>query len=276
MLSNPTHSNEIAFLDQHQSPLRTTKPLTDPASSDQSTCGVKPICPAYEGEVRSINGRDYALYCYNAAYGSYAYLGAAKTQAECESNCHKYSQPLNGFNFNPIDGSCYIIYSTDAEPYIWDDGRQKIGAVPANKTDTAFTPGMLCPLPGSDNQVWSYGNSNEHFQFKMSCRNQFNVPATSKKAVGVGGVVKSVVECAEACGEDHGCFGFHYYQPFFPGGRLDGMRSCDLIMQSVGDDAWTPLAKPNQYLAGLKVGGSYDCSDEGWDKDLACRTRRSE
>ena len=256
MLSNPTLYNEIAF-------------------SDKSICGVKPICPAYEGEVRVINGRDYVVYCYNAAYGSYIYLGTSKTQAECESNCHKNSQPCNGFNFNPVDGSCYIIYSTDAQPYIWDDGRQKVGAVPANKTDTAFTPGMLCQLPASDNQVWKYGET-EDVQFKMSCTNQFNVPTKSKKVVGIGGVVKNVIECAEECGKDHCCFGFHYYQPVFPGGRLDGMRNCELIMENVGDDAWTPLAKPNQYLAGLKVSGSYDCSDDGWDKDKACRVRRSE
>lgn len=55
------------------------------------------------------------------------------------------------------------------------------------------------------------------------------------------------------------------------------MRICELIMESVGsDDVRTPLSKPNQYLAGLKVGGSYECSDDGWGKDKACKARRRE
>ena len=141
--------------------------------------------------------------------------------------------------------------------------------MPAEKKDTAFEPGMVCPLPGSDNQVWDFGG--KEFQFKMSCTNQFQVPAQSKKD---GGLVKKVDDCGEKCGKDSGCFGFHYYQPYFPGGRVDGMRSCELIMESVGGDKWTPVYKPNQYLAGLKIGGSYECSDDGWDEDKACKSRR--
>ena len=272
ILSNPTLYDEIASLNLHQSPLRPANPLANPSSSDPSTCGTTPICPAYEGEIRSVNGRDYTLYCYNAPWGSYIWLPTAKTFAECESNCHENNYKCNGLTFYPSTGACALVYSTDAEPYIFDNGYQKIGAVPAKKTDTAFGPGMVCPLPGSDNQVWDFGD-NKEFQFKISCINQFQVPAQSKKD---GGLVKNVDECGEKCGKDEGCFGFHYYQPIFPGGRVDGMRSCQLIMESVGSDGWVPLYKPNQYLAGLKVGGSYECSDNGWDGDKACRNRRSE
>ena len=144
--------------------------------------------------------------------------------------------------------------------------------MPAKKTDTAFGPGMVCPLPGSDNQVWDFGDEKE-FQFKMSCMNQFRVPAQSKKD---GGAVKNVDECGGRCGKDEDCFGFHYYQPVFPGGTGDGTPSGAVSRPRAAGDGWTPMDKPNQYLAGLKVGGSYECSDNGWDGDEACRNRRSE
>lgn len=43
------------------------------------------------------------------------------------------------------------------------------------------------------------------------------------------------------------------------------MRNCELVMERVGGDdyVWTPLFKPNQYSAGLKVGRLYECSDDG-------------
>ena len=38
---------------------------------------------------------------------------------------------------------------------------------------------------------------------------------------------------------------------------------------------WTPLFKLKLCLAGLKVGGSYECSDDEWDEDQACKARRT-
>jgi len=105
---------------------------------------------------------------------------------------------------------------------------------------------MLCPLPGSDNQVYDFGDKKE-YQFKLSCRNQFR---GSRQALGP---VKNVDECGERCGADKNCQGFLYYQPAFPGGRLDGARSCDLVTSDINDGDWVPLYKPNQYLAGLRV-----------------------
>ncbi len=59
-------------------------------------------------------------------------------------------------------------------------------------------------------------------------------------------------------------FGLFITSPFFRGGG-DGMRNCELVMERVGGDdyVWTPLFKPNQYSAGLKVGRLYECSDDG-------------
>lgn len=116
---------------------------------------------------------------------------------------------------------------------------------------------MLCPLPGSDNQVYDFG-ANQDYQFKMSCTNQLNVPASAKKSLGI---VKNVDICGERCGEAK-CYGFHYYQPTFPGpwslgGVYHGWRTCDIITQPIEDGQWTPMYEPNQYLTGLTV-GSFD------------------
>ena len=120
---------------------------------------------------------------------------------------------------------------------------------------------MLCPLPGSDNQVYDFGPAQD-YQFKLSCVNQFNVPASAKKNLGK---VKNVDECAIKCGEA-GCYGFHYYQPIFPGGPYDGARTCEIITQPVEQGHWAPIFKPNQYLTGLLV-GDYKCGDKGWNQD---------
>lgn len=227
------------------------------------TCGTSPVCPAYEGKTESINGRYYNLYCINAPWGAYFWLPKAKTLSECEENCHKNSYDCNGLTFYPSTGACSLIYSTDAEPYIWDNGYQKIGAIPAEKTDNAFRPGSLCPLPCSDNQVLEI----REYHFKMSCLNQFQVPASAKKQLGT---IKNVGECGEKCGAEK-CYGFHYYQPVFPGGRYDGLRNCELITQPIDVEMWTPVFKPNQYLAGLKIEGSWKCGDGAWDQDNGCR-----
>lgn len=249
-LSNPTQ----------QTPFEPPTPFLSPSSS---SCGAQPVCPAYDGEVRTINDRKYKLYCYNAPWGTYFWLPAAKSLEECEAQCHKNSYDCNGLTFYPLTGACSLIYSKNAAPYIWDNGYPKIGAIPVDGGNAmAFGPGMLCPLPGSDNQVWSFGKDQKQ-RFKMSCTNQFQVPASSKKNLGP---VKDVDECGEKCGADSGCYAFHYYQPAFPGGRVDGMRNCELITGDVGSGKWTPVAKPNQYLSGLKV-GSFDCADNGWKGD---------
>jgi hypothetical protein len=115
-------------------------------------------------------------------------------------------------------------------------------------TDNSFGPGMLCPLPGSDNQVYDFAD--KKYYFKLSCHNQFRHSHRDRKQLGP---VKDVDACGEACGADENCTAFLYYQPTFPGGRVDGARSCDLIFSDMKDGAWQPYYRPNQYLAGLRV-----------------------
>lgn len=259
-LSNPELYEKLSSRFQ-QSPI----PSIDLFTAKSKTCGTSSVCPAYEGKTESINGRDYNLYCINAPWGTYFWLPKAKSLSECEENCHKNSYDCNGLTFYPSTGACSLVYSTDAEPYIWDNGYQKIGAVPAKKTDTALGPGSLCPLPASDNQAYDFGPNKS--SFKMSCLNQFQVPASAKKQLNT---VKNVDECGEKCLAEK-CYGFHYYQPVFPGGRYDGLRNCELITEPVGEDMWTPLFKPNQYLSGLKIDGDWKCGDKAWDQDNGCR-----
>ncbi|KAL8687027.1 MAG: hypothetical protein Q9218_006686 [Villophora microphyllina] len=170
-----------------------------------------------------------------------------------------------------INGREYNLYCInapwDASPYIWDNGYQKIGAIPVSNQPTAFPPGALCPLPASDNQVWSYGDNRE-YTFKLSCLNAFQVPASAKKNIGF---VKEVDECAIPCGKDDKCRGFHYYQESLSGGRADGARKCEFITEAVEENQWTPLYKPNQYMAGLKISGDYHCGEPAWDQDNGCR-----
>ncbi|KAF2476609.1 uncharacterized protein BDR25DRAFT_391074 [Lindgomyces ingoldianus] len=225
-----------------------------------SSCGARTGCPAFEGQTRRINGRKYNLYCYNAPWGSYFWLPKSRNLNECERHCHENNYDCNGLTFYPSTGSCAIIHSRDAAPYVWDNGYQKIGAIPV-ESDVAFGPGELCPLPGSDNQVWDF--TDKEYRFKMSCRNQFNVPVNARRQLGP---VRNVDECAERCGKEDNCYGFHFYQPTFPGGRVDGARNCEIITEKIKDDDWVPVHRPNQYLAGLVVQHS-DCGDEGWNRD---------
>ncbi|PSN70410.1 hypothetical protein BS50DRAFT_311990 [Corynespora cassiicola Philippines] len=229
-------------------------------SQNGNSCGPRGACPAYEGETRNINGREYHMYCINAPWGSYFWLPSSKNLEECEKRCHENSYDCNGLTFYPSTGACSIITSKDAAPYIWDNGYQKIGAIPV-KSDVAFGPGMLCPLPGSDNQVWDF--EDKKYRFKMSCRNQIKADAKDRRQIGLA---KTVDECGERCGHEKDCYGFHYYQPTFPGGRLDGQRTCELIMRQVGAGDWVPLWRPNQYLSGLRVEHA-DCGDVGWNQD---------
>ena len=268
-LSNSDIYDQLASRFQ-QSPLRSSSIFSK--SSELSTCGSSPQCPAYEGETKKINGREYKLYCHNAPWGSYFWLPTSKSLSECEEKCHQNSYDCNGLTFYPSTGACSIVYSKDAEPYIWDNGYQKIGAIPADKADTAFGPGSLCPLPGSDGQVWYFGPDNDQ-SYKISCLNQFQVPAANKKSIGT---VKEVDECADKCWDDDKCSGFHYYQPIFPGGGANGLRSCELIMTEIQENNWTPVYKPNQYMAGLKLTGGklktrWTCGEEAWTQDKGCR-----
>ena len=255
-LSNPSIYERLATQFQ-QSPLQGPKNVFE-KSSHVSTCGAGAECPSYEGKTATLNGREYNLYCINAPWGAYIWLPTAKSLEECEAQCHKNSYNCNGLTFYPSTGACSLIYSTDAEPYIWDNGYQKIGAIPA-EAETAFGPGNLCPLPGSDNQVYDFGG-NKEYQYKLSCMNQLNVPASAKKNIGT---VKNVDECAEKAGEMN-AYGFHYYQPIFPGGRYDGLRNCEIITQPVENTQFTPIFKPNQYLTGLLVKDK-NCRDGGWN-----------
>lgn len=155
-----------------------------------------------------------------------------------------------------------MVYSKDAKPYIWDNGYQKIGAIRA-ELNSSHTPGTICPLPGSDNQVWDIGQTEtDDPSYKLSCTNQFKVPASAKKNLGG---VEDVDECAQKC-TDAKCYGFHYFQPYFPGGPLNGQRSCEIITERVTENQWAPLYKPNQYLTGLRVEDG-DCADVGWGYD---------
>ena len=107
----------------------------------------------------------------------------------------------------------------------------------------------------------------------MSCLNQFQVPESGKKQVGT---VMNVDECGEKCTSETSCYGFHYYQPTFPGGNADGARSCELITEPVKSDMWTPVHKPYQYLAGLKIKGTSECGDQAWNRDNGCRNAEAE
>ena len=226
--------------------------------TESSECG-HTVCPAYDGKESTINDRDYRLYCINAPFGSYAGLPAAKSLEDCEAKCHASAYDCKALTFYPSTGTCYVIYSQDAKPYIWDNGYQKIGAIRAD-LDMAHGPGMICPLPGSDNQVWDYGPDKD--PFKMSCTNQLNVPASAKKNVGS---VKDVDECGQKCIDAKG-YGFHYFQPYFPGGPVTGQRSCEVITEPVTEEHFAPLYKPNQYLTGLAV-ARFDCGEVGWNSD---------
>ncbi|KAJ4286093.1 hypothetical protein N0V90_013442 [Kalmusia sp. IMI 367209] len=137
------------------------------------TCGAVAGCPAWEGEVRELNGREYRIYCYNAPHGAYRWLPRARSLEQCEQQCHDNNLDCNGLTYYPLTQACSIIHSNDAAPYIFDVGVHKFGAIPV-KSNMAFGAGMICPLPGSDNQVYDFKNQ-EH-QFKMSCRNQFKGP----------------------------------------------------------------------------------------------------
>ncbi|KAF2803369.1 uncharacterized protein BDZ99DRAFT_526723 [Mytilinidion resinicola] len=270
---NSLTDSAVALSSQPQSPL---SQLSISLSFD---LGPTLICPPYEGFVRTINGRAYHLYCFNAAYGAWAWLPASKSLAECEAHCHAGSLDCNGLTWFPLTTACAVVYSKDALPYIWDNGYQKVAAVPLNHTSAAFGPGMLCPLPGSDNQVWAFDpqlptpfspssldpltRNPATSRFKLSCTNQFAVPPTAKKPIGD---VLSVNECALACMKDAACAGFHFYWPYFPGGPVNGRRTCELVIGEVGEGNWTAIDKPNKYLSGLKVGGG-ECGDEGWNRD---------
>ena len=258
VLADPELYEQLSFPIK-QSPLKFAEDVFT-KESQSSTCGIAAQCPSYEGKTAKLNGRKYRLYCYNAPWGSYFWLPTADSLEKCEAQCHQNSYDCNGLTFYPSTGACALIYSKDSEPYIWDNGYQKIGAIPAD-AEPAFSPGMLCPLPGSDNQVWDFGPAQD-YQFKLSCTNQLKVPASAKKNLGR---VKNVDECANKCGEAK-CHGFHYYQPIFPGGGIDGVRTCEIITQPVEQGQWTPIFKPNQYLTGLLV-GDYKCGDKGWADD---------
>ncbi|KAL8815015.1 MAG: hypothetical protein Q9223_005817 [Gallowayella weberi] len=261
-LSDPEYYEQLTAHFQ-QSPLQ---PNDIFKSKSDDTCGVHGVCPAYEGKTEKINGREYNLYCINAPWGTYLWLPAAKSLSECENNCHKHSYDCKGLTFYPTTGACALIYSTDATPYIWDNGVQKIGAIPADHQPTAFGPGGLCPLPGSDNQVWRYGERRQ-YPYKISCQNAFQVPASAKKSVGLVGEVD---ECAIPCAKDKGCYGFHWYQTSLVGSRADGKRYCEHITKPLGENEWTALYKANQYMAGLKIEGGKSCGEQGWTKDKGC------
>ncbi|KAL8668276.1 MAG: hypothetical protein Q9168_007094 [Polycauliona sp. 1 TL-2023] len=265
-LTNPDYYDELVAGFQ-QSPLQANDLFK--AETSGGTCGAPSVCPAWEGKIEKINGRKYRLFCINAPWGTYFWLPAAKSLEECEASCHnKPSYDCNGLTFYPNTGACTIIYSKDSRPYIWDNGTPKIGAIALTNQPLAstFVPGTICPLPASDNQVWHYGPTNES-PFKVSCLNAFKVPASAKKNKGY---VDDLDACANPCAEDKGCFGFHYYQPSFPGGWADGKRMCEHIVEEVGEGMWAPVYKPNQALAGLKV-GSKACGEEGWDQDKGCK-----
>jgi hypothetical protein len=248
-LANPDLYEQLVqsshtYADQ-QSPIASV--FDGPWRSQSSSCGASTLCPAYEGQTRKINDREYRLYCINAPWGQYVWLPKSKTLLECEQKCHESKYDCNGLTFYPSTGACTAIYSKDSAPYIWDNGYQKIGAIPV-KSDVAFSPGMLCPLPGSDNQVWDFAD--QKYRFKMSCRNQFRVDAKFRKGLGA---VKNVDECGEKCGQQKDCYGFNYFQRSFPGGRVDGARECELITTEINDDDFVPMNKPFQYLSGLRV-----------------------
>lgn len=221
-------------------------------------CGPHTYCPAFEGETRIVNGRKYKLYCINAPWGSYFWLPQAQSLGECESKCHNYkgNYDCNALTYYPSTKNCALIYSKDAKPYIWDNGYAKVGMV-KDELDMGLGPGQVCPLPTSENQVWDFDVEGSKVQFKMSCTQQFNVPPSAKKSVGQ---TKTVDDCAEKAVEAK-AYGFHYYQPSFPGGRADGLRNCEVITEAIKEDKWVPYYKPNQYLAGLKVSDA-GCGDD--------------
>ncbi|KAL8995211.1 MAG: hypothetical protein Q9169_004999 [Polycauliona sp. 2 TL-2023] len=263
-LSDPDLYDRLSSRFQ-QSPLYPNDMFQSKISAE--TCGAPSTCPAWEGKVEKLNGREYTLYCINAPWGVYIWLPAAKSLEECEAKCHEKSEDCNGLTFYPTTGACTRISSKDATPYIWDNGTPKIGAIPVTNQPTAFPPGTLCPLPASDNQVWDYGPKGE-YTFKMSCLNAFKVPAAKKKNKGYVGEVD---DCAIPCAKDSECYGFHYYQPYFPGGGTDGKRMCEHITERVDEGDWTAVFKPNQALAGLKIEGDWKCGEKGWVRDNGCR-----
>ncbi|KAL8681087.1 MAG: hypothetical protein Q9224_006886 [Gallowayella concinna] len=258
-LSNPEYYEQLSS--RFQQSLLQPNDIFESKSSG-GTCGASTVCPAYEGKTEEINGREYNIYCINAPWGNYYWLPTSKSLSECEAHCHKHSADCNGLTFYPTTGACSIVYSRDSYPYIWDNGVQKIGAIPTDNRPAAFGPGGLCPLPGSDNQVWHYGEYRE-YPFKISCRNAFQVPASAKKSLGVVG---DVDECALPCAKDKGCYGFHWYQvaSLNGWGRGDGKRNCEHITKPVEKHEWTALYKPNQYMAGLKIEGKSECGDTPW------------
>lgn len=71
---------------------------------DSSSCGPSTVCPAYEGEDKNINGRDYRLYCINAPFGSYTGLPTAKSLDDCEAKCHASAYDCNALTFYPSTG----------------------------------------------------------------------------------------------------------------------------------------------------------------------------
>ena len=258
------HGFHLSLGVQDQSPKIVQSPLeaitkSDSKCASSSSCGPATICPAYDGEHFTINGRNYRLYCINAPFGAFAGLPVAKSFADCEEKCHASSYDCNGLTFYPSLGHCYAIYSKDAKPYIWDNGYGKIGAIRSD-LDMAIPPGGLCPLPGSDNQVLLIGDDDT--PFKMSCTNQLKVSAAGRKNVGM---VDKAEDCAQKALDAKG-YGFHYFQWTFPGGPVTGQRSCEIITEAVTEDNFAPLMKPNQCLTGLVV-HDYDCGDEGWGGD---------
>ncbi|CAF9921470.1 MAG: hypothetical protein HETSPECPRED_004558 [Heterodermia speciosa] len=114
-------------------------------------------------------------------------------------------------------------------------------------SEAAIEPGGICPLPGSDNQIWLMGD--DDLPLKMSSTNKLKVPAAGKKNVGM---LDKVEDCAKKW-LDAKTYGFHDFQPYFPGGPMTGERSCEIITESVTEDNFAPLFKPNQYLTGLLV-----------------------
>jgi hypothetical protein len=164
----------------------------------------------------------------------------------CKKRCHDADQKCNGIVYTPWTHGCSPQTTEDARPYIWNNPYPKFVAIPVNRKFT-FGPGSLCPLPGSDNQVYDFGEK-KHL-FKLSCRNQFRSGVEDIRQLGP---VDDVDYCGEQCGADKDCLGFHYYQPVFHGGRYDGARNCDLIMKILNGN-WEPFYPAHQYLSGLKV-----------------------
>ncbi|KAL8683930.1 MAG: hypothetical protein Q9186_000141 [Xanthomendoza sp. 1 TL-2023] len=241
-LSNPEYYEQLSS--RFQQSLLQPNDIFKSKSSDD-TCGPSTVCPSYEGKTEEINGREYNIYCFNAPWGDYGWLPNSKSLSECEAHCHQHKDPCN------VRQTLLQLLK-----------QVTIGAVPTSNQAAAFGPGGICPLPGADNQVWYYGAERE-YPFKISCTNAFKVPASAKKSLGLVGEVD---ECALPCAKDKGCYGFHWYQAEKPSqrGRSDGKRECEHITRAVGENEWTGLYMPNQYMAGLKIEGRSDCGDMPW------------